>query len=189
MILRLWIPQLFDIEEFVIQVCQGRVLDYKRKFIEAASRYNELSYKTAIHERSVSATFSSVQPDFICVFNTPSYAAPQIPHCQNVVPRTFAMFAVALTVGRSNHAYRFFSSRIDNWILGQIGTVHGKVDTQVLFPFVLSDSLPYHLQSGLHLAEWWRRSSQAVRAFDCQCKRWHCLGINPPRHWNMRGGN
>jgi glutaminase len=31
-------------------VCQGRVLDYKRKFIEAASRYNELSYKTIIHE-------------------------------------------------------------------------------------------------------------------------------------------
>ena len=26
------------------------MLDYKRKFIEAASRYNELSYKTIIHE-------------------------------------------------------------------------------------------------------------------------------------------
>ena len=25
-------------------------MDYKRKFIEAASRYNELSYKTIIHE-------------------------------------------------------------------------------------------------------------------------------------------
>ena len=35
---------------FGFQVCQGRVLDYKRKFIEAASRYNELSYKTIIHE-------------------------------------------------------------------------------------------------------------------------------------------
>ena len=34
-----------------LQVCQGRVLDYKRKFIEAASRYNELSYKTIIHEQ------------------------------------------------------------------------------------------------------------------------------------------
>ncbi len=45
-------------EEFVFQVCQGRVLDYKRKFIEAASRYNELSYKTAIHERSVWASTS-----------------------------------------------------------------------------------------------------------------------------------
>jgi len=32
------------------QVCQARVLDYKRKFIEAASRYNELSYKLNIHE-------------------------------------------------------------------------------------------------------------------------------------------
>merc|ERR1711962_1543663 len=29
---------------------QGRLLDFKRKFIEAASRYNELSYKTVIHE-------------------------------------------------------------------------------------------------------------------------------------------
>jgi len=26
------------------------VLDYRRKFIEAAQRYNELSYKTIIHE-------------------------------------------------------------------------------------------------------------------------------------------
>ena len=32
------------------KVCQARVLDYKRKFIEAASRYNELSYKPIIHE-------------------------------------------------------------------------------------------------------------------------------------------
>ena len=34
----------------LIQVCHGRVLDYKRKFIEAATRYNDLSYKTIIHE-------------------------------------------------------------------------------------------------------------------------------------------
>lgn len=32
------------------KVCYARVLDYRRKFIEAAQRYNELSYKTAIHE-------------------------------------------------------------------------------------------------------------------------------------------
>lgn len=31
-------------------MCQARVLDYKRKFIEAAARYNELSFKTVIHE-------------------------------------------------------------------------------------------------------------------------------------------
>jgi len=37
--------------QIVYKVCQGRVLDYKRKFIEAASRYNELSYKTAIHDQ------------------------------------------------------------------------------------------------------------------------------------------
>jgi len=36
--------------QIVYKVCQGRVLDYKRKFIEAAQKYNELSYKTAIHD-------------------------------------------------------------------------------------------------------------------------------------------
>lgn len=36
--------------QIIYKVCQGRVLDYKRKFIEAASRYNELSYKTVIHD-------------------------------------------------------------------------------------------------------------------------------------------
>ncbi len=33
----------------IYKVCQGRVLDYKCKFIEAASRYNELSYRPIIH--------------------------------------------------------------------------------------------------------------------------------------------
>ncbi len=36
--------------QIIYKVCQGRVFDYKRKFIDAASRYNELSYKTIIHE-------------------------------------------------------------------------------------------------------------------------------------------
>ena len=36
--------------QIIYKVCQGRLLDYKRKFIEAASRYNELSYKTIIHD-------------------------------------------------------------------------------------------------------------------------------------------
>lgn len=36
--------------QIIYKVCQARVLDYKRKFIEAASRYNELSFKTIIHE-------------------------------------------------------------------------------------------------------------------------------------------
>ncbi|KAH0615805.1 hypothetical protein JD844_026340 [Phrynosoma platyrhinos] len=31
-------------------VCYARVLDYRRKFIEAAQRYNELSYKSIVHE-------------------------------------------------------------------------------------------------------------------------------------------
>jgi len=39
-----------DSLQIIYAVCQGRVLDYKRKFIEAAQRYNELSYKTAIHD-------------------------------------------------------------------------------------------------------------------------------------------
>ena len=33
---------------FYLQVCYARVLDYRRKFIEAAQRYNELSYKAKV---------------------------------------------------------------------------------------------------------------------------------------------
>ncbi|XP_051539289.1 COP9 signalosome complex subunit 4 isoform X6 [Myxocyprinus asiaticus] len=32
------------------KVCYARVLDFRRKFIEAAQRYNELSYKSIVHE-------------------------------------------------------------------------------------------------------------------------------------------
>ncbi|RZC35133.1 COP9 signalosome complex subunit 4 [Asbolus verrucosus] len=32
------------------KVCYARVLDYRRKFIEAAQRYNELSYRVIVHE-------------------------------------------------------------------------------------------------------------------------------------------
>ena len=35
---------------FSIQACYARVLDYRRKFIEAAQRYHELSFKTAVDE-------------------------------------------------------------------------------------------------------------------------------------------
>lgn len=40
------------IQEFgkLKQVCYARVLDYRRKFIEAAQRYNELSYKSEVDE-------------------------------------------------------------------------------------------------------------------------------------------
>ena len=31
-------------------MCYARVLDYRRKFIEAAQRYNELSYKSIVAE-------------------------------------------------------------------------------------------------------------------------------------------
>jgi len=49
--------------QIVYKVCQGRVLDFKRKFIEAASRYNELSYKTAIHD---SERITALQNAAIC---------------------------------------------------------------------------------------------------------------------------
>lgn len=35
---------------FPSKVCYARVLDFRRKFIEAAQRYNELSYKSIVHE-------------------------------------------------------------------------------------------------------------------------------------------
>merc|ERR1712029_1335058 len=36
--------------QIIYKVCQGRPLDFKRRFIEAASRYNELPHKPMIHE-------------------------------------------------------------------------------------------------------------------------------------------
>ncbi|XP_002153955.4 COP9 signalosome complex subunit 4 isoform X1 [Hydra vulgaris] len=36
--------------DILYRVCYARVLDYRRKFIEAAQRYNELSYNTRVHE-------------------------------------------------------------------------------------------------------------------------------------------
>jgi len=34
----------------LFKACQARLLDFKRKFIEAASKFNEMSYKTILHE-------------------------------------------------------------------------------------------------------------------------------------------
>lgn len=36
--------------QILYKVCYARVLDYRRKFIEAAQRYNELSYRTIVDE-------------------------------------------------------------------------------------------------------------------------------------------
>ncbi|XP_063698827.1 COP9 signalosome complex subunit 4 [Culicoides brevitarsis] len=36
--------------QVMYKVCYARVLDYRRKFIEAAQRYNELSYRTIVEE-------------------------------------------------------------------------------------------------------------------------------------------
>lgn len=35
----------------LLQVCYARVLDYRRKFIEAAQRYHEISFKSAVAEQ------------------------------------------------------------------------------------------------------------------------------------------
>ena len=46
-------PYKFNMQTIIIsisKVCYARVLDYRRKFIEAAQRYIDLSYRTAIHD-------------------------------------------------------------------------------------------------------------------------------------------
>lgn len=45
------------------KVCYARVLDFRRKFIEAAQRYNELSYRTIISE---SERMHSLQNAMLC---------------------------------------------------------------------------------------------------------------------------
>lgn len=45
------------------KVCYARVLDYRRKFVEAAQRYNELSYNTAIAEQERT---NALKHAFIC---------------------------------------------------------------------------------------------------------------------------
>lgn len=44
-------------------VCQGRLLDFRRKFIEAASKYNEISYKALVHENE---RFTALKSAMIC---------------------------------------------------------------------------------------------------------------------------
>ncbi|KAL3273178.1 hypothetical protein HHI36_014632 [Cryptolaemus montrouzieri] len=39
-----------EVLQIYYKVCYARVLDYRRKFIEAAQRYNELSYRGIVHE-------------------------------------------------------------------------------------------------------------------------------------------
>ena len=39
---------LFKEINFFLQACYARILDYKRKFVEAAQRYNELSLKSIV---------------------------------------------------------------------------------------------------------------------------------------------
>ena len=55
--------------QIIYKVCQGRLLDYKRKFIEAASRYNELSYKTIIHDEE---RMTALKNAMICTILAPA---------------------------------------------------------------------------------------------------------------------
>jgi len=55
--------------QIIYKVCQGRLLDYKRKFIEAASRYNELSYKTIIHDEE---RITALKNAMICTILAPA---------------------------------------------------------------------------------------------------------------------
>ncbi|KAL5290461.1 COPS4 family protein [Megaselia abdita] len=52
-------------EELLVlyKVCYARVLDYRRKFIEAAQRYNELSYRTIVDE---SERMTALKKALIC---------------------------------------------------------------------------------------------------------------------------
>ncbi|KAK2705791.1 COP9 signalosome complex subunit 4-like [Artemia franciscana] len=45
------------------KVCYARVLDFRRKFLEAAQRYNELSYKVIVHEAE---RMTALQKAVIC---------------------------------------------------------------------------------------------------------------------------
>ena len=51
------------------KVCYARVLDYRRKFIEAAQRYNELSYRPIIHE---SERLTALRNALICTVLAPA---------------------------------------------------------------------------------------------------------------------
>jgi len=51
------------------KACQGRIFDYKRKFIEAAQRFNELSYKTIINDDE---RMSSLKHAMICTILAPA---------------------------------------------------------------------------------------------------------------------
>lgn len=49
--------------QILYKVCYARVLDYRRKFIEAAQRYNELSYRTIVDE---SERMTALKKALIC---------------------------------------------------------------------------------------------------------------------------
>lgn len=51
------------------KVCYAQVLDYRRKFLEAAQRYNELSYRNEIHETE---RIKAVEKAIICVILAPA---------------------------------------------------------------------------------------------------------------------
>lgn len=55
--------------QVLYQACLGRLLDFKRKFIEAASRFNEMSYKPIIHEEE---RMTALKNAMICTILAPA---------------------------------------------------------------------------------------------------------------------
>lgn len=55
--------------KILYKVCQGRLLDFKRKFIEASSKFNEISYITAIHEDE---RMTALKKSMICSILAPA---------------------------------------------------------------------------------------------------------------------
>lgn len=58
-----------EVLQIYYKVCYARVLDYRRKFIEAAQRYNELSYKPIVHEDERMTALRSALVSEICLHN------------------------------------------------------------------------------------------------------------------------
>lgn len=65
-------------------MCYARVLDFRRKFIEAAQRYNELSYKSIVHE---SERLEALKHALNCTILASAGTAKGAFHYSNVSPR------------------------------------------------------------------------------------------------------
>lgn len=62
-IMTLFWPNNSSIVSCFFQVCYARVLDYRRKFIEAAQRYHEISFKSIVDDAE---KLEALQKTLIC---------------------------------------------------------------------------------------------------------------------------